>query len=132
FREASFPVGLVGAFVLGALTSAHVDFIRRLLLFPARKLDAVRTAARATFVELGVSRPHGRSGVLLYISLFERRVEVVPDLGIDARALGPEWKTAVAAVEQSLLPAPDLDRFLSAMRALGPILGRGLPRAADD
>jgi putative membrane protein len=132
FVLGSFPVGAVAGFVFGTIASAHIDPIRRILVFPARRLAAVRTAARAVFVELGVSRTHGRSGVLLYVSVFERRVEVVPDVGIDPRALGPDWKTAVAALEQSLTPSPDVDRFLGAMRALGPVLGRALPRAADD
>jgi putative membrane protein len=132
FVLGSFPVGAVAGFVFGALAAAHIDPIRRMLVFPARRITAVRTAARAAFVELGVSRTHGRTGILLYVSVFERRVEVVPDLGIDPRALGPGWKTAVAALERSLTLGPDLDRFLGAMRALGPVLGHALPRAADD
>ncbi len=135
FLDGSFPVGVVTAFLFGAVASAHIDPIRRLLVFPARKLAAVRTAARASFVDLGVSRTHRRTGVLLYVSIFERRVEIVPDTGFDAvviKALGPEWKAAVSSLERSLTPGPDLDRFLAAMRALGPILARALPHAATD
>ena len=132
FLLGSFPVGVVAAFVFGTVAAAHIDPIRRLLVFPARKLAAVRTAARAAFVEMGVSRTHHRTGILLYVSVFERRVEVVPDVGIDPRALGPDWKTAVAALERSLTPSPDVDRFLGAMRALGPILAHALPHHAGD
>jgi putative membrane protein len=132
FVLASFPVGVVAAFLLGALASSHVAQIRRLLVFPARKRAAVRLCARAAFHDQGVSRTRHRTGVLLYISMFERRIEVVPDVGIEAAHLGPEWKSAVARLEGCLAPSPDLDRFLSAMRALGPILGAALPREADD
>jgi putative membrane protein len=132
FVLASFPAGVVAGFLAGAAASANVAQIRRLLVFPGRKLAAVRLAARGAFHDQGVSRTHGRTGVLLYVSMFERRVEVVPDVGIEAAGLGPEWKAAVATLEASLRPSPDLDRFLAAMRALGPILGRRLPRSADD
>ena len=64
--------------------------------------------------------------------MFERRVEVLLDVGVNSRSLGPEWKAAVTALEGSLSPHPDIDRFLAAARALGPILGRVLPRVADD
>ena len=132
FVLGSFPLGVIAGFLAGSVASAHVAQIRRLLIFPARKLAAVRLAARGAFHDQGVSRTHGRTGILLYISMFERRVEVVPDVGIAAAALGPDWKAAVTALETSLTPSPDIDRFLGAMRALGPILGRRLPRSADD
>jgi putative membrane protein len=57
--------------------------VRRLLVLPARKIGAVRQAARGAFFDHRVSRTHGRTGILLYVSVFERRVEVVPDAGIE-------------------------------------------------
>ena len=132
FVIGSFPVGVVAGFLAGAMASAHVAQIRRLLVFPARKLAAVRLGARAAFHDQGVSRTRHRTGILLYISMFERRIEVLPDVGIEAAHLGPDWKAAVATLEGSLTPSPDLDRFLSAVRALGPVLGRSLPRAEGD
>jgi putative membrane protein len=132
FRLASFPVGMIAGFFAGTIASAHVAQVRRLLVSPARKIGAVRQAARGAFFDHGISRTHGRTGILLYVSVFERRVEVIPDVGIQAAGMGPDWIEAVAALERSLLRSPDLDRFLAAMRALGPILARRLPRSADD
>lgn len=132
FALASFPLGLVAGFLSGAMASANVGQIRRLLVFPRRKAAAVSLAARGAFHDQGVTRTRDRTGILLYVSMFERRVEVLLDVGIDSRRLGPEWKAAVAALEGSLAPHPDVDRFLASARALGPILGRALPRAADD
>lgn len=132
FQLASFPIGVVAGFLFGSMASANVAQIRRLLVFPGRKLAAVRLAASAAFHDQGVSRTSGRTGVLVYVSMFERRVMVLPDVGVEAAGLGAEWKTAVAALEGSLTPSPDPDRFLAAMRALGPVLSRRLPRAADD
>ena len=132
FVLGSFPLGVVAGFLAGTLASANVSQLRRLLVFPRRKSAATRLCARGAFHDQGVSRTRHRTGILLYISMFERRVEVVPDVGIEAAGLGPEWKAAVTALEGSLLPSPDFDRFLVAMRALGPILGQHLPRAVDD
>ncbi len=125
----ALPLGVVAGFLAGAVAAANVAPIRRLLVFPGRKLAAVRLAARGAFHAQGVSRTEGRTGILLYVSMFERRVEVVPDVGIEAAGLGAEWKAAVAQLESSLTPSPDVDRFLAAVRALGPALGRRLPPA---
>jgi putative membrane protein len=132
FARASFPLGLVAGFLSGAVASANVAQIRRLLVFPGRKAAAVSLAARGAFHDQGVTRTHGRTGILLYVSMFERRVEVLLDVGINSRTLGLEWKAAVTMLEGSLSPHPDVDRFLAAARALGPILGRVLPRAAEE
>ena len=131
FGLASFPVGVVAGFLAGAVASANVAQIRRLLVFPGRKAAAVQLAARGAFVDQGVSRTHARTGILLYISMFERRVEVLADVGIQAANLGPAWKEAVARLEGSLRPSPDLGRFLAAMRALGPVLAERLPQTPD-
>lgn len=131
FGDAAFPFGVLAGFLAGTSASANVAQIRRRLVFPGRKAAAVRTAARAAFVDQGVSRTHGRAGVLVYISMFERRVEVVADIGINAAGLGSSWKDAVASLEGSLRPSPDIDRFINAMKALGPALATRLPHTAD-
>jgi len=113
FRLASYPASVVSGFLLGSVASANVAPIHRLLVSSGRKAAAVHLAARAAFVDQGVSRTRGRTGILLYVSMFERRVEVLPDVGIQAAGFGEDWKAAVAALERSLTPSPDLDRFLA-------------------
>lgn len=132
FKLLSFPAGTAAAFFLGTLLAGGIAPLKRLLIFPRRKLSAVRMAARAAFVEMGVSRTHGRSGILVYVSMFERRVEVVADIGVEVAPLGADWMQAISRLERSLTPSPDIDRFLDAMRALGPILGKVLPHQEDD
>src|SRR5689334_10105683 len=66
FPLETFPVDVVLSFVLGAGLSALLPGVRRRLT--SRKLleENVRTAARAAFVELGVSRTSGRTGLLVF------------------------------------------------------------------
>ena len=45
---------------------------------------------------------------------------------------GPEWTAALEALARTVKRRPDLGRFLAALEALGPILARALPHAADD
>ena len=126
------PLDSVLAFVIGAFFSASVPPLRRLLTSRRLQRENVHTAARAAFVELGVSKTSGRSGILVYVSMFERTVEVVSDVGIDTAVLGPPFARAIAALDDALHRGPSFPRFTEALRALGPILSKTLPRLADD
>jgi putative membrane protein len=126
-----YPIEAAGFFAFGSVTSAFFPALRRALTSSRLMAENTRTAARATFVELGVSRTRGRTGVLVFISMFERRVEVVTDIGIDEAALGPLWKDALHRLTEAVHKT-EFDRFLDALRSLGPALAEALPRAADD
>lgn len=115
-------------FGLGMLLSAWIPPVRRLLTSQERLEESAVTAARAAFVELGVSRTRDRTGLLVYVSMFERKVVVVPDVGIDRAELGE----AIAKLESVLSDSPELSRLVAALDGLAAPLERVLPRAADD
>jgi putative membrane protein len=125
------PLELLGMFAVAAFACAQLPPLRRLLT-PGRVIDEnVHDAARAFFVDRGVTRTSGRTGVLVYISALELRVEVVADVGVDEAALGPRWQEAKAKLGAAVR-AGSLDDFLAALRSFGPILGEQLPHRADD
>jgi putative membrane protein len=125
------PIELAGAFLIGALSSVSIAPLRRLLIRRRLMDENVQTSARATFVELGVHRTRGRSGLLVLVSSFERRAEVVVDIGVPARELGSGWTEWQARV-QTAADKRDTAAFLAALAALGPLLAEKLPRSADD
>jgi putative membrane protein len=132
FPLLSFPATMIGAFVAGAFFSTSVAPLRRALTQPARRRAQVGAAARAAFVDLGISRTTGRSGILVFVSLLEREVEVVADIGVDPVLLGEDWTRAVATLRASMRPAPTFDAFRAALLGLAAPLEQGMPRAADD
>jgi putative membrane protein len=119
----SFGLGLLLAMNLGAL-------LRRLVR--GRTLEQqVQNAAKVAFFELGISRTAARTGILVFVSTFERRSVVLTDSGIDVAALGSEWPRACAALGTAVAKR-DTTAFQHALEALGPILAARLPRSADD
>jgi putative membrane protein len=124
----AMPIDVVLAFLGGAVLCANIEPFKRVLLPHKRVTAQVRALAREAFVDQGVSRTRGRTGILVYVSTFERRVELVADIGVDSKLIeGP-----VLALTRSIAGGPDLDAFLDALRTLGPALSASLPRAADD
>ena len=119
------------AFALGSVLAANFDTVLRLLSRPSTIASNMHGAARAAFFDLGISRTTGRNGILVYVSLFERRCVVLADLGIDPKALEPGWLAAGEELEHAL-KRRDLPAFQKALQRLGPVLGRVHPRSEDD
>jgi putative membrane protein len=125
------PLELLAFFGVAAAASAHLPPLRRLLTSRRVREENVHDAARAVFVDKGVTRKTTRTGILVYLSALEHSVVVVADIGVDEQALGPRWKAAPALLSAAFAEG-SLDRFLEALRGLGPILAEALPHHATD
>lgn len=132
FIPTEFPLW---AFALDvALVFAAASWLSRLFptvqraLTPAPELvRTVRESAAAAFLGRGIHRCKGRNGVLVYVSVLERAVEVVADIGIEVASVEPSRKAAHAA-----LLAGDVGAFVVAIERLGDALSAAHPRGADD
>ena len=125
------PLELLAISALTALAATQLPPLRRVLSARRVRDENVHAAARALFVDRGITRTTGRTGILVYVSALERRVEVVADIGVDEGKLGPRWIEAKSKLEEAL-SGGSLEGFLKALGSFGPILGEALPRAEDD
>ena len=119
---------LVGA--IAAAVTAAVPSAVRWLTPRAHRRRAAAAAARATFVERGVHRTRGRTGVLVYCALAERVGMVVADAGVEAAVPAP----ALAAWEEEIGMAIARGGVATAeaIGSISAILATALPRSADD
>lgn len=127
-----FAVDVVAGFALGTLLGGFFPGLRRWLVPKARMRESVARAARAWFVDRGVTRTTGRTGILVYASVYERLVEVVADVGVLDAKLGKAWDQAVGRLRETVASGLEPTRLFTAVRELGPVLEQALPRAADD
>jgi putative membrane protein len=91
YADAEFaPIEILGlplaAGVLGALAVEALGPLERALA-PAGEL--VREAAQATFYQRSVHTTSGRTGLLVFLALRERQVELVGDTAVVASTRGP-------------------------------------------
>jgi putative membrane protein len=70
---------VVVGFVIGSVVASYWHDLRRLLVRPAHLDGAVERTAWRVFGMQGVRDTSRESGVLIYVSLFERRVSVLAD-----------------------------------------------------
>jgi len=84
-------IGLQIGVLLGYLASRFDAVARRLIDEHALSSRVEGRAARA-FLEEGVFATRGRTGILIFVALFEHRVLVLADAGIDDRVAHETWR----------------------------------------
>ena len=132
FADDTAPLAIAACFLGGALLAAALDPLKRLFTRRGARREAVRLGARAAFFDQRVGSTRARSGVLVFVSVFEREVEVLPDIGIDVGAMGERWQKAVADLEAAVRDGGALDQLERALRGLGDELAEAMPIGADD
>ena len=105
----------------------------RLMLTPsATKERRVRRRAISIFKAGTEWRTVGRTGVLIYLSLAERRAEIVADEAI-AKVTTPEtWGEAMAALLVEVKAGRPGDGIVAAIERVGVVLAEHFPRSETD
>ncbi|HYU34221.1 MAG TPA: hypothetical protein VEW48_18865 [Thermoanaerobaculia bacterium] len=117
----------------GFLLTTFVPPVKRWLA--GDEMLELRTRQRAEMVFLGeeVFRTRERTGILLFLSLFERRVVVLADSGIHALVQPGQWDGIAAAIAAGIRAGRPGEALLEAIRSCGDLLERhGVARRADD
>ncbi|GIV57483.1 MAG: hypothetical protein KatS3mg042_0396 [Rhodothermaceae bacterium] len=123
----------VVAGTLGALLAHVVPPLKRLLTGPRLLDETVHRRAMQAFVEEEVFNTRDRTGILLFISLFERRIEVLGDAGINARVSPDDWVEVVLTIREGIKAGRPADGLVRAIGLCGKLLERkGVERREDD
>ncbi len=125
------PIDVLLLFALGAYVSSRSSMIRRLMTTKKFRADAVRQGAAAMFYEAGIANTEAEMGVLIYLSLLERRLEVIADRGVLKAAPPLEWNERLFELRQAGR-RPQLKSLTQAIRAMGALLARVLPPTGEN
>ena len=91
---------------------------------------STRERARQVFGQLGVWDTAENSGVLIYVQLVDRRIEIVADCGIAAKVAQAEWEAICRTMERSFKQNQFEAGALEAIQAVTAILARHFPAGA--
>jgi putative membrane protein len=122
---------LAGA-AAGWLVALALPALRRRLVSAEVLDERVRQRARSAFLDEEVFRTRDRTGVLLFLSLLERRVLVLPDRGIAARVPPGEWDAVAAAVATEMRRGRPGRAVVEGVTRCGTILAAYAPPGPDD
>ena len=86
-----------------------------------------RERARQVFAAQGVWNTEENNGVLIYLLLADRRVEIVADRGIEARVAPGEWEAICRMMEGHFRAGRYEEGAVAGVRAVAELLGRHFP-----
>lgn len=122
---AMFPLAAVLAWPL-----AGFDALQRVCIPDADEELQVRRRATAEFALARLASTRGRTGLLLFVSVMERRAVVMPDVGLRARMSPEQCEGIVAAMAAELRAGRWAAAFEGAIRASAELTS-SMPRPAQ-
>jgi uncharacterized membrane protein len=113
--------------------AGQIRFVVETALPPLQILNDVSARARALelFSALRVWDTEHNNGVLIYVQLADRRVEIVADRGIAARVGEAEWQGACRLMEEHFRAGRFQQGAVAGVDAVGALLARHFPLEAD-
>jgi len=117
----------------GFLLTLAAPPLRRRLIPPEVVELRVRQRALTAFVEQKVFRTRERTGILIFLSLFEHRVLVIGDSGINAGVEPRQWEEIAAAIADGVkLGRPGTALALGIRRCAELLANRIVRRPSDE
>lgn len=105
----------------------------RIALTPApTKHRRVRRRAVTVFKAAAQRRTEGRTGILIYLSMAERRAEIVADEAILKVTDDQTWGEAMTALISEVREGRPGDGIVAAIQQVGEVLAEHFPRSATD
>lgn len=133
----SIPPGMsvhgvsLGAF-LAVLALGQFDAVKRVLAPKSLMRRRASQFARAQFFAQRVRMTRERAGVLLFVSTFERHVEIIADDNAASAVSDAQWQFAINAFVETLHSSGPADALSNAVAILDKTLSEALPGSAND
>ncbi|MDO5505541.1 MAG: TPM domain-containing protein [Pseudoxanthomonas suwonensis] len=87
-----------------------------------------RSRALDAFAQLRVWDTQANNGVLIYLLLADRDIEIVADRGLDGRIVPAQWEEACALIERRMREGQPEQAVLAGVAAVGALLAEHDPR----
>jgi putative membrane protein len=123
---------LVAGWFLGVLLARFSPWLKRLFLLRRVAKARVLIAAHHAFDALAVKRTAAATGVVIYVSLFERQVCVCADRAVAQRIGEAEWARACTMLIEGLRRGQPREGFVAAIQHVGTVLAANFPAVPGD
>jgi putative membrane protein len=127
-----FPAVFAVSFLLFHELVKRIPWLKRIFITKAEIDEEVEEAALTSFYRNGLNNTRDRTGILIFISVFERRTFVLADEGINAKVDTGVWQEIVDTVVQSIRQRRQAEGICQAVRRCGDLIRKAFPIKADD
>jgi putative membrane protein len=122
----------VGLGAIGFALARGLPDLQRLFISETRATEMAGEQALQEFQLLGLRETAERTGVLVFVSLLERRVIILGDTGIHAKVGDEHWQRTRDAVLQGARGGSLADGLVAGVRACGDVLAEHFPKTAGN
>jgi putative membrane protein len=102
------------------------------LILPTIKTKRTLDRAVSLFKVGAERRTHGRTGILIYLSMREHRAQILADEAIASKVPPETWGEAMAAMLAHIKHGRCADGMIAAVEKVGVVLAEHFPRAEND
>ena len=124
--------GGAAAVVLIVYFLVNIPAVDRLIIPDTLKNRRVYARALQHFVESGVYKTAEHSGVLIFVSVLERKVFVIADSGIAEKVAQNEWDGICKIMTEGLKKRSAAQAFADSVKECGRILQQHFPSKAEN
>jgi putative membrane protein len=114
------------------LLTANMIWFKRLFLSRKDVEEEVKEAAIKAFFTKGLYKTRHETGVLIFISVLERKVWVLADRGINEKVAQDQWKKVAGHIISGILGKRQADALCEAIAMTGNVLAGHFPVLPDD
>jgi putative membrane protein len=127
-----FVMAIAFGGLLGYVLFGYISPLKRWMV-SKQKLDQRSLAmAERVFGEYKLVETRQRNGVLIFISLFEHKIEIIPDKGLKEKISADEWKKVIDEMKPSLRSKKFDEAFIQAISKITEVLiNNKLTRTGD-
>lgn len=120
------------AFLLFHAIIDRTAWLKRLFISTRDIEEEVREAAMVNFFRNGLYKTRDATGVLIFISIFEHKVWVLADHGINAIVASDQWETVVRGITNGIRSKQAAPAICEAVAMVGNLLADNFPIKPDD
>ncbi len=126
-------LGLFGLlFIVFQQTIKRSTRLKRLFVSENEMLEEVEEAAFVNFYKNGLNRTRDETGILLFISVFEKKVCILADRGIDQKVPADQWNQTVETIVAGIKQNRQGEAICEAISEVGRLLALHFPVKPDD
>lgn len=125
---AVFAVGFAGFLYL----LRSVPALKRLFITEDEIEEEVYEASVTAFHSEGIARTAAANGVLIFVSLFERRVRILADHGLSDKIDAHRWEELVSRITAGIREGRQKEALVHAVNECAELLSRHFPPGSGD
>jgi len=131
FHPGMALVDFLATFAVATVLCHRSHLLKRLVTGAGRRESNVQAGLRVSFMDEGVGATLDRTGVLIYVSVLERAVRILPDFGVQGKLGDAPWNRIV---KNAGTPSQNAlgDVLVRVVEEAGEVLAPVLPPAGEN